>query len=113
MSYTRHHAIIVTGVANLDRPLCIEEMRARVAAIVDGHMAVTECLPSGRNGYTTFLVCPDGSTHWWPESDEGDRLREEVVEVLEGSGLAWCEVQYGDDEGVNCMLRSSGMSHPN
>lgn len=38
----------------------------------------------GVNGYTTFVFAPDGSKEGWGPSDEGDRLREQFVDLANG-----------------------------
>jgi hypothetical protein len=107
MGYMRHHAIVVTN--------CYGDW------IVRAHDKATEIFPvvspvlgSEINGYFSFFVPPDGSKEGWAESDVGDARRERFIAWLEslryddgGSPLDWAEVQYGDEEGEDEVIRSS------
>ena len=55
------------------------------------------------NGYTTFILCPDGSKEGWEESDRGDALRAAFLEHLgtydnsdHSSPVEWIEVGFGE-----------------
>jgi hypothetical protein len=105
MGYMRHHAILVTSWD--------EESirRAHQAAEATG-ATVTGIVDSPMNGYGTFLVAPDGSKEDWPDSDQGDRAREELVRWLQAQAYEdgstpfdWAEVQYGDEDGDNRVLQ--------
>lgn len=105
MGYTRHHAIVVTGLL---RDNCgvsfprIEDAHAEARALFP---RVTEIIESDLNGYGSFLIPPDGSKEGWSESDEGDAKRARFTGWLRSkqyedgsSPFRWVEVQYGDDE---------------
>lgn len=102
MGYIVHHAIIVTGAVDRDLNSAYD-----VAVGVFGDM-VSPKVQSHTNGYVTFVVAPDGSKDGWPDSEAGDKRREHYLEFLSHNHLSlrWCEVQYGDDEGDNRILRT-------
>jgi hypothetical protein len=94
MGYSRHHAIVVTSWDEKH----IELAHAKAREIFGDH--VTEILPPATNGYRTFLIGPDGSKEWWPESDAGDKRRAEFRQWVETSKM-WldaAEMQYHDEE---------------
>ena len=101
MGYMCHHAIVVTG--------CVDgaAKKAREEALkIFDH--VSEIMP-GMNGYETFLIPPDGSKEWWPDSDRGDENRNTYIEWLSKSsgGMDWAEIQYGDENGDQRVVRAS------
>ena len=107
MGYMRHHAICVTSW-DAD-----ELARARSAALNRG-LLVSAIIAGAINGEDSFFCAPDGSKEFWPESEKFDEARESFAVWLRGrcdedgaSSLAWCEVQYGDDDGDDRLLRSS------
>jgi hypothetical protein len=60
-------------------------------------------LISRSNRYTTFFVGPDGSKEGWPQSDYGDKVREQIKKRFaldnyeDGSSpWNWIEVGYGE-----------------
>ncbi len=106
MGYMRHHAIIVTTFDD-DRAL------AAYSAADGAGLCPSAMMRSQVNGYTTFLCPPDGSKEGWTASDVGDERRELFVAWLNAqryedgsSPFDWCEVQYGDDNGHNLILRT-------
>ncbi len=97
MGYSRHHAIIVTGWS--DEGKSIELAHAKAKEIFGD--SVTEILPKATNSYRTFFIGPDGSKEWWPESDAGDKRREEFKAWVAENYKLWleaAEVQYHDEE---------------
>ncbi len=100
MGYMVHHAIIVTS-----------EFRDR---IMEAHVyaqtvfiEVSMIIRGTANNSCSFFVPPDGSKEGWNESEYGDDRREEFVGYLRAQdGLSWVEVQFGDDEGDNHVIRS-------
>lgn len=113
MGYMRHHAIIVSS---WDREQ-IDAMRLEAITLaVEERLAslISPLVQSAVNGYSTFVVAPDGSKEGWGHSDAGDRLRERIVETLiaaeyaDGSSrFAWAVVRYGDDNGDDAIEASS------
>ena len=117
MGYMRHHAIIVT---NWHSEKDTYQPRG-AATIEDAHreairigLRPTPVTDPVTNGYRTFFVPPDGSKEGWEESEAGDSRRDEFVEWLEkqtyddgSTPLDWAEVQYGDDDGHQYVVRAS------
>ncbi|HEV8716163.1 MAG TPA: hypothetical protein VGX03_25475 [Candidatus Binatia bacterium] len=106
MGYMQHHAIIVTSCIN-------EKFSAAYKKAKELFPKVSDPVPSGTNGYYSFFIPPDGSKEGWEASDAGDERRRIFRGWLnsqayeDGSNsLKWVEVQYGDDEGDNCVLAS-------
>jgi hypothetical protein len=64
-----HHAIIVIGTEWRSHQL----VAAREYAIEAGN-SVTEIVPSRTNGFSSFMVAPDGSKEGWANSNEGDEV---------------------------------------
>jgi hypothetical protein len=112
MGYMRHHAIVVTS---WDEQL-LDQVRDQIVALDEADLALTSSIVDGpSNGFQSFFIAPDGSKEGWPESDAGDRFRDAAVEVLRSvaysdgsSSVDWCEVQFGDDNDDNRVVRSSG-----
>ena len=109
MGYMRHHAIIVTSWdANrlATAHAKASELFARISPII----------PSSINGYgyASFFIPPDGWKEGWAESDNGDSQRNLYVEWLDlqrygdgSSWLKWAEVQYGNEDGDNRLVRNA------
>lgn len=104
MGYMKHHAIIVSGMKGST------DEAFRVA----NSFGMTLIGPSEEvtNGYTSFMVCPDGSKEGWDESDASDVRRDRFVTWLREAPLrrcwvAWVEVQYGDDDVQTLIVRHS------
>ncbi len=107
MGYTRHHAIIVTSFDD-------ELLQQAHTQAVELGMSVTPIISGAVNFYSTFLVGPDGSKEGWDESDKGNEQRAEFTDWLDqqrhnddSSNLDWAEVQYGDDDAHNYVVRDS------
>lgn len=107
MGYMRHHAIIVTSYSD-------EYVNKAKEKALSLDLICTEIIHSKVNDYYTFFIAPDGSKEFWDESDLGDKKRDLFVEWLNrnryedgSSPLDWVEVQYGDENGVQKVLRSS------
>lgn len=109
MGYTRHHAIIVTSY----RPDVIDSAHSKATAIFG---IVSAILKSRHEVYYSFFIPPDGGNDGGEWSDGGDALRDQFVDWLNGqrfedgsNPLAWVEVQYHDDEGVNKVTRHEAL----
>jgi len=114
MGYMRHHMIVVT---TYDIPL-MQKAHERATALF-GASGVTSIMVSPVNHYHSFFVPTDGSKEGWSDSDDGDARRAEFVAWLnaqrweDGStSLKWAEVQYGDEERDNRVLRHDGEIEP-
>lgn len=94
MGYIRHHAIIVTG--NIED---VERAHKRALEIFKKEQ-VTNILPPATNGYSTFLIGPDGSKQGWETSNQGDDNRDDFIRYLKISKYEfdWVVIQYGDDD---------------
>ena len=105
MGYMRHHAIIVSSWDKKSISLAHEKAR-------ELFFNLSDLIPSIANGYQSFLIPPDGSKEGWEESDKGDGQRAIfcdwlTTQVEDGAiFLSWVEIQYGDDNGDNCVLQS-------
>ena len=112
MGYICHNAIIVTG-----GEIQAEKAYERVARIVNDHdervggVGAAVLSPLSRtviNGYRSFAIFPDGGKEGWDISDDGDDLRDEVIDALDDLWVDWCEVRFGDEADMNGMTRCSG-----
>lgn len=97
MGWIRHHAIVVTGGEWGNTTISDAHEKARSV-----FPTVSGLLPSGVNGFKTFLIPPNGSKKGWPRSGAGDSRRDAYIEWLReqtyedgSSPLDWVEVQYG------------------
>lgn len=105
MGYMRHHAIIVSTFSEKDVKLA----HAKAAELGCDPQPIHY---TGWNSIHTFMIPPDGSKEGWDESDAGDVRRADFLRWIttlrfeDGSTVFdWCEVQYGDENGDNRMLR--------
>jgi len=108
MGYIRSHAIVVTDYGYGDH---IDRAHAQATAL---DLCVTPVTDGKINCVRSFAALPDGSKEGWTDSDQGDEARGAFVAYLRtlyygdgSSPLSWVEVQFGDDEGLTCVLRSS------
>ena len=106
MGYMVHHAIIVTSwdenSIKTSHSMAVEIFKDLVSDIVK----------SKTNGYISFFVAPDGSKAGWTESNDGDVRRDKFIEWLNeqryedgSSNMDWAEIQYGDENGFNKIVR--------
>jgi len=99
MGRIHHHAIVVTSYGD-DRTEQAHAEAKRIGCLVsDVVVALT-------NGFSTFMVGPDGSKEDWKESDKGDEQRARFIKWLlaqrfsDGSSpYSWAEIAYGEEEG--------------
>ena len=109
MGYIRHHAIIVTGTWAQARAL--RAIVFHILAYQDGpeivRLPVSDLMESQVNGHVSFVVGPDGSNEHRDASEIGNALRDQIIRALRDSQTSWTEVQYGDDEGQNIVLRTN------
>lgn len=91
MGYYEHHAIIVTYFD----PDLMKQLHQKA---IDLGLNVSGLVDSHFNGYSTFLVAPDGSKEGWPESKGGDERREQFKKILRGTDMwGWVEVAWNED----------------
>lgn len=99
MGWIKHHGIVVTSwdKAAIDRA----HTQAKAMFPPD---SVTNIAKAPLNGYSSFLVAPDGSKEGWADSDLGDARRVQFVRWLneqayeDGSSvLHWVEYEHDSD----------------
>jgi len=115
MGYERHHTIIVTTF-DLKRAM---DARDKAFSYFGDNGQLTTVYKSPVNLFFTFAILTDGSKEGWSESDIGDYRREQFLSWLnkqryaDGStAFRWAEVQYGDDEGDDRVLRTQETDVP-
>jgi hypothetical protein len=89
-----------------------------MASYVFGVSQISYMVKSRVNGYTSFLVSPDGSKEGWAESEEGDNRRATFIEWLRSkryedgsSPYSWAEVLYGDDDQQAAIVAHDADGH--
>lgn len=116
MGYMQHHAIVVTAIEGYIAKAHAKALEIFNAEDILGNVVapVSPILMPAINGYSSFLIAPDGSKLGWDASDRGDRARAEYVAWLDAQAFSdqssmfdWVEVQYGDDEGRTMIINDS------
>jgi len=107
MGYIRHNAIIVTGSKNScynleDGEGPLSKAHALAKSMFGDICPVTEIVDNKTNGYSHFMVAPDGSKEGWDTSDEGDVLRERFICGLDQ--VDYIEVEYGGDDSHHAYI---------
>ena len=69
MGTINHDAIVVTAFRPEAAALALEKAR-------ELGLPASDLVYSPLNGYVSFLIAPDGSKEWWPESDLGNKQRD-------------------------------------
>lgn len=107
MGYRCHHAIVVTSWGALDKA------HEKAVSLFGISSQVTPIVGPVINGYTSFMIGPDGSKEGWEPSNVGDLKRDAFCAWLDeqayedgSSCFQWAEVQYGDDNDDNRVLRT-------
>jgi hypothetical protein len=110
VSYTRHNAVIVTAHGYVFRsqsgfpPPDVEAFRQ---SLPEGwRPLVIGPVRSAFEDYVSFVFLPDGSKEYWPESDDGDRYRQQFTDLFrfayeDGStpfDVLVIDVRFGGDE---------------
>ena len=108
MGYTRHHAILITGQG--EHIASAHEVAQVIFAPDSGLYGpaapVTPLTEEVINGYQSFAILADGSKDGWDASNLGDEARDKLIAWLrEDDYCSWAEVQYGDEESENEVLR--------
>lgn len=100
MGYIKHHAIIVTSWD--------DQQIDKAKKVADNiGLLVTNVVTDNINGYSTFLICPDGSKEGWPESETGDKMRNDFLDTIKAfSNIEWVEVSYSPDDAEAIISRS-------
>ena len=115
MGYYCHHAIIVSSW-DMD----LEKLQAARKKIKDRTgLRPTKIVQNGCCWLNSFLVPPDGSKEGWEESERGNDDRDRVIEILRkyeyddgSSPLCWVEVQFGDENGDDKVVRTGNTASP-
>ncbi len=70
----------------------------------NGFKLISPIVESLINHYYTFFIAPDGSKEGYDLSEDGDRIRQKTIELLEATkqnvdshSLNYIEIFYGDD----------------
>jgi hypothetical protein len=99
MGYIRHQAIVVTGWDNSDIGGKHTTVTAREHAIQLG-LPCTNIVRSMTNGYTSFMIAPDGSKEGWETSNEQETFRSQWMHwaKTQHGQVDWACVGYGGDD---------------
>lgn len=103
----RHHVLVIT-VSDLKLAeklrLEISELYKKNMEAKNGFKLISPIVESLINHYYTFFIAPDGSKEGYDLSEDGDRIREKTIELLEITKnkldphiLNYIELFYGDD----------------
>ena len=95
MGYIRHEAIIVTAFD--------KEYTQKAKDFAKKLGLHTTNIVETINGYSSFLIAPDGSKEGWEESDKHERARKEFCEwsdnqYRESVYLDYAYISFGGDE---------------
>lgn len=112
MSHVRHNAVLVTAPAYVWQPPMSREVPPqpnveafRLSLPPEWRPLVVGPVPSMVNSYVTYAFLPDGSKEGWPESNDGDRYRQQFADLFAWSyedGSSPFDVQlvvYGEMRG--------------
>ncbi len=101
MGFMRHDAIVVTSFDKKYAQKAAQEARGLGLSVTD--------IVIGINAEASFLIAPDGSKEFWPESDEGDRARTIWIawakqQYDKGVYFDWAHVSFGGDNNKSAHL---------
>ena len=106
MGYIKHHAIAVTSW-NKEK---LYEAHKKAVNIFGS--IVSEIVRSNINSYLSFFIAPNGSKEGWPDSDNGDILRDRFIRWVnkqayedDSNCLRFCEFYYGEDNDKSEIIR--------
>lgn len=75
-----------------------------------GSQLVSPIMESIINGYCTFYILPDGSKEGYDASEDGDIIRERIIQLIDNQKVAdgenpirYAEIYYGADDG-SCQI---------
>lgn len=99
MGYIRHQGIIATGTDCLSIGGRHDTAIAREKAI-ELELPCSDIVRGTTNGYTSFLIAPDGSKEGWAESTKQEARRMEWIAWVrkECPCLDWACVSFGGDD---------------
>jgi len=106
MGYIRHNAIVVTGNYS-DETFYNTTQKAHDKAVELG-LLVTDIVGGVANGYSSFMICPDGSKEGWPISEGFDCSRKEWIKWAKTQLINFVHLSYGgDDSDIVTILDSN------
>lgn len=115
MGYIAHDAVIVTVAGYVkDRqsePQLPDVEAFRRSLPEEWRRLVVGPIRAVVNGDFTYFFAPDGSKEWWATSDEGDRYRQQFIDLFswtygDGSGpFDVVAVRFGGDFGSEVGVR--------
>lgn len=93
MGYIRHNAIIVTSWDS-------KRLSRAIAKADELRLIHTEAMDSPINGYSSFMIVPDGSKEGWDSSNTGEAARAAWIKWAKESEepIDWVHISYGGDE---------------
>lgn len=124
MSWYAHHALIVTCTqreyadrAHAEAARVLSTFERDVGASLDppaaGLLSPISDSVVNRGG-SFFAIFPDGSSEGWPDSDEGDRCRAEIIRWLDdqayddgSTAYKYVLVRFGEDDCVPPRIEAS------
>ena len=115
MGYFVHHAIIVTACVSVQNKQHIRNIHAEAQKIIESissdQVEFLTPLVHGSNGYWSFAFLPNGGKVGAGASI-GYAIRNALIQMLsghieQGDSLHYAEVQFGDDNGDDRLLRHS------
>lgn len=81
----------------------VEKIKAWVMTLGEREQSLFAFVPALTNGKTTIFLAPDGSKKGWETAEQGEALRNQVIELLQtfdyedgSSPFDWVEVGYGE-----------------
>ncbi len=116
MRNIRHHSIIVT----VNDKATIEDLRKKINEVYtknmeakNGFQLLSPTIPSLINNFFSFFIAPDGSKEGYDASDDADRVRKLVLEMLRNYKpkedtviVQFVELFYGDENEPSSILVS-------
>lgn len=109
MGYMKHHAVCIIGW----KKDVMEELHRKALEISEKHeqRIVTDLYSSPVDTYYSFFIHPDGGKEGWLPSDQGDRIRNEIIECIDidpkFEHVRYVEVTFGEDENHAAKIISS------
>lgn len=114
MKNIKHHSIIITvkdfkmaeKIKNEVAFLYKKNMEAK-----NGFELISPIIPGLINNYYSFFISPDGSKEGYDLSDDGDKIREKTIQLLNRYlsmdptlELNYVELFYGDEDNAPQIL---------
>lgn len=100
MGRMKHDSIIVTSWGE-------DHITKAAKKAIKLGLAVSELVPSNINGYSSFLIAPDGSKEGWDESEAGIKARSAWkvwADKEEDLYIEWVHLTWGGDNPERCAI---------